>query len=164
MKPDVRVGLGTDLHRLVSGRTLVLGGVRIDHDRGPDAHSDGDVLLHATVDALLGAAALGDIGELFPDTDPTYKGMNSEVFVRKALDLVREHGWELVNLDAVVTAQAPKLKPYKLPIRQRMSEVTGLPVDRISVKAKTAEKLGPLGEEKAIAAEVVVLIQRTEPE
>lgn len=159
---EFRVGLGNDLHRLVEGKPLVLGGVPIAHDRGPDAHSDGDVLLHALVDAVLGAAALGDIGELFPDTDPAHKGAASEGFVRSALDRLHGQGWQLVNVDATVNAQAPKLKPYKLPIRGKISQLTGLPTERISVKAKTGERVGPIGEERAIAAQVVVLIRKSD--
>jgi len=159
---EFRVGLGNDLHRLVEGKPLVLGGVPIAHDRGPDAHSDGDVLLHALVDAVLGAAALGDIGELFPDTDPAHKGAASEGFVRAALDRLHGQGWQLVNVDATVNAQAPKLKPYKLPIREKISQLTGLPTERISVKAKTGERVGPIGEERAIAAQVVVLIRKSD--
>jgi len=162
MSLEFRVGLGTDLHRLTEGKPLILGGIPIPHDRGPDAHSDGDVLLHALVDAMLGAAALGDIGELFPDTDPANEGVASEAFVRNALDLLHAQGWQLVNMDAVVNAQAPKLKAHKLPIRENLSRLTGLPTGRISVKAKTGERVGPIGKERAIAAQVVVLIRRSD--
>ncbi|MBI2191448.1 MAG: 2-C-methyl-D-erythritol 2,4-cyclodiphosphate synthase [Planctomycetes bacterium] len=158
-----RIGYGNDLHRLAPGKPLVLGGVRIEHSLGPEAHSDGDVLLHATVDALLGAAALGDIGELFPDTDVRYRGMDSSIFVRRSIELLRDRGWRPVNVDAVVLAQAPRLGPYKTAIRQHLAEMLGLGVEQVSVKAKTGEKVGPIGLQEAIGAEVVVLIEPTGP-
>lgn len=160
MPAKLRVGFGNDLHRLAAGKPLVIGGIRIEHSCGAEAHSDGDVLLHAAVDAMLGASALGDIGELFPDTDPQYQGMDSAVFVQRTLQLLRENGWRLINLDAVIMAQAPRLSPYKTAIRQRMAALLGLPVDSISVKAKTGERVGPIGNQEAIAAEVVVLIEQ----
>jgi 2-C-methyl-D-erythritol 2,4-cyclodiphosphate synthase len=155
-----RVGIGNDIHRLAEGLPLFLGGVEIEHSSGADAHSDGDVILHATVDALLGAAGLGDIGELFPDDDPAYKDIASKAFVERALELLTERGYSLVNIDAIIMAQAPKLKPHKPAIRERMSELLQIPVDQVNVKAKTGERVGPIGNEKAIAAEVVVLIEK----
>ena len=160
MSPEFRVGLGTDLHRLVDGNPLVIGGVRIQHDRGPDAHSDGDVLLHAVVDALLGATGSGDIGELFPDTDSRFKNADSALFVRRAMEVLKSSGWRLVNVDATVTTQSPRLKDHKPAIRQRMAEVLGIPVERVNIKAKTGERVGPIGREEAIGSDVVVLIER----
>ncbi|MDA0837349.1 MAG: 2-C-methyl-D-erythritol 2,4-cyclodiphosphate synthase [Planctomycetota bacterium] len=155
-----RVGIGNDIHRLMEGRPLFLGGVEIEHSKGADAHSDGDVVLHATVDALLGAAGLGDIGELFPDDDPAYKNMASKIFIAKTLKLLAEHGCSLVNIDAIIMAQAPRLKAYKPAIRERMAELLKIPIEQVNVKAKTGERIGPIGEERAIAAEVVVLIEK----
>jgi len=155
-----RVGIGNDIHRLAEGLPRFLGGVEIEHSSGADAHSDGDVILHATVDALLGAAGLGDIGELFPDDDPAYKDIASKVFVERALELLTERGYSLVNIDTIIMAQAPKLRPHKPAIRERMSELLQIPIEQVNVKAKTGERIGPIGNEKAIAAEVVVLIEK----
>ena len=160
MAKSFRIGLGNDIHRLAAGKPLVIGGVKIDHDRGPDAHSDGDVLLHSLVDALLGAAGLGDIGDLFPDSDEAYRDMESSKFVLEAMRLLKTNGWRPVNVDAVVMAQSPKLSPHKAAIRERVAELTGLPVEAVNIKAKTGEKVGPIGREEAIAAEVVVLIEK----
>lgn len=160
MAKSFRIGLGNDIHRLAAGKPLVIGGVKIDHDRGPDAHSDGDVLLHSLVDALLGAAGLGDIGDLFPDSDEAYRDMESSKFVIEAMRLLKTNGWRPVNVDAVVMAQSPKLSPHKAAIRERVAELTGLPVEAVNIKAKTGEKVGPIGREEAIAAEVVVLIEK----
>ena len=160
MAKSFRIGLGNDIHRLAAGKPLVIGGVKIDHDRGPDAHSDGDVLLHSLVDALLGAAGLGDIGDLFPDSDEAYRDMESSKFVLEAMRLLKTNGWRPVNVDAVVMAQSPKLSPHKAAIRERVAELTSLPVEAVNIKAKTGEKVGPIGREEAIAAEVVVLIEK----
>ena len=160
MAKSFRIGLGNDIHRLAAGKPLVIGGVKIDHDRGPDAHSYGDVLLHSLVDALLGAAGLGDIGDLFPDSDEAYRDMESSKFVLEAMRLLKTNGWRPVNVDAVVMAQSPKLSPHKAAIRERVAELTGLPVEAVNIKAKTGEKVGPIGREEAIAAEVVVLIEK----
>jgi 2-C-methyl-D-erythritol 2,4-cyclodiphosphate synthase len=156
----IRVGLGHDTHRLGPGTVLVLGGIPIPHDRMALGHSDADVLLHAITDALLGAAALGDIGELFPDTDPANKGRDSAEMLRVARDRVVADGWRIVNLDCVILAQRPKILPHRTAIRRRVAEVLLLDEDRVWLKAKTGEKVGPIGEELAIGAECVVLIER----
>ena len=156
----IRVGLGHDTHRLGPGTALVLGGVAIPHDRMALGHSDADVLLHAITDAILGAAALGDIGELFPDTDPANRGRDSAGMLRVAADRVAEAGWRIVNLDCVIFAQRPKILPHRSAIRSRVAVVLGIDVDRVWLKAKTGEKVGPIGEELAISAECVVLIER----
>lgn len=137
----------------------MIGGIRIKHDRGPDAHSDGDVLLHAVTDALLGATGLGDIGEWFPDNDPRHAGADSAVLLTQVVTEVRSRGWNVVNVDCIVFAQKPKLSPYKQTMAQRIAGLLEIPADRVNVKAKTGEKVGPIGREEAIAAEVVVLLQ-----
>ncbi len=153
-----RIGLGHDTHRLVPGTELVLGGIRIPHTQTLHGHSDADVLLHAITDALLGAASLGDIGEMFPDTDPANRGRDSAEMLQIAYRLVRERGWEIVNLDCIVFAERPKLGPIKERIRDRIAEILSLRPDQIGITAKTGEKVGPLGREEAIAAESVVLL------
>lgn len=158
--PAVRVGLGHDRHRLVAGRPLVLGGVRIDYEFGLDGHSDADVLLHAITDALLGAVAAGDIGELFPNTDPQWAGADSVIFLQAALAEVHRRGYELGNLDCTIHAERPKLSPYKESIAVRLAELLTIPRDRINVKAKTGEKVGPVGRGEAIDADAVVLVIR----
>lgn len=155
-----RVGLGHDTHRLVAGKPLLLGGVSIEYSMGLDGHSDADVLLHAITDALLGAAGLGDIGELFPDTDPQYRGADSTRFLNAALSLIREAGWQPVNLDCTIHAQRPKLSTYKPAIKQRLSELLQIPSDAVNVKAKTGERVGPVGREEAMCADAIVLIHR----
>jgi len=156
----VRIGLGHDSHRLGPGTSLVLGGLAIPHDRQALGHSDADVLLHAITDALLGAAALGDIGELFPDTDPANRGRDSAEMLRAALERVVAAGWRIVNLDCVIFAQRPKILPHRTAIRERIAAVLAIDVGQIWLKAKTGEGVGPIGEEQAIAAECVVLIQK----
>lgn len=158
--PAFRVGLGHDTHRLVAGRPLVLGGVRVEHSTGLDGHSDADVLLHAVTDALLGAAGLGDIGELFPDTDPQYQGADSSRFVVEAVRRVRQMGWAPVNVDCTIHAQRPKLSAYKPVIKQRLAELLEMPAEYINVKAKTGERVGPVGREEAMCADAIVLIER----
>jgi 2-C-methyl-D-erythritol 2,4-cyclodiphosphate synthase len=155
-----RIGLGHDTHRLGPGNGLVLGGITIAHDRQSLGHSDADVLLHAITDALLGAAALGDIGELFPDTDPANRGRDSAVMLRAAMDRVAAAGWRLVNLDCVIFAQRPKILPHRPAIRRRIAEVLGVEESAVWLKAKTGEGVGPIGDEQAIAAECVALIER----
>jgi len=157
---EYRVGLGHDTHRLGPDRVLILGGVRVEHDRGLVGHSDADVLLHAVTDALLGAAALGDIGELFPDTDPANKDLDSRIFLNAALERVRRLGWEPVNLDCTLFAQRPKLSAYKPAIALHLSQLLGLPRDCVNVKAKTGEKVGPIGREEAMQADAIVLLRR----
>lgn len=157
-----RVGLGHDVHRLTTGNPLVIGGVSIPHDSGPVAHSDGDVLLHAITDALLGALALGDIGAWFPDTDPKWQGADSSIFVTGAVEAIRERGWTVGNLDATVHAQRPKLRDHIDTIRSRIAELLGTAVENVNVKAKTGEKVGPIGREEAIGADAVVLLTRAD--
>lgn len=156
----MRIGHGYDLHALAPGRPLVLGGVQIPHSHGPIAHSDGDVLLHALADALLGAAALGDIGQHFPDTDPAYAGADSRLLLRRVASLVREAGYVVVNVDATVLAQRPKLAPHRDAMRANIAADLGLDIDAVSVKATTTEGLGPVGRGEAISAHAVCLLAR----
>lgn len=155
-----RVGLGHDTHRLVAGDGLVIGGVTIQHDRRAQGHSDADVLLHAITDALLGAAALGDIGELFPDDDPANRGRDSAEMLRAAHDRVAAAGWRIANLDCVIFAQRPKILPHRPAIRRRIATVLGVEESAVWLKAKTGEGIGPIGTEEAIAAECVALIEK----
>lgn len=156
----IRVGQGEDLHRIDDARTLVLGGVIIEEGPGLAGHSDADVLLHAITDAVLGAAALGDIGHYFPPSDPRYAHADSADFLRKALELASDAGWRLANVDSTVRTERPKLAPYITHIRERIAEITGLATDAVSVKAKTAEGLGEIGRGEAMAASAVVLLER----
>lgn len=155
-----RIGIGHDTHRLGPGTGLVLGGITIPHDRAAIGHSDADVLLHAITDALLGAAALGDIGEMFPDTDPANRGRDSADMLHQALERVTAAGWRIVNLDCVIFAQRPRILPHRPAMRDRIAEILGVGVDAIWLKAKTGEGVGPIGEELAVAAECVVLVER----
>lgn len=157
-----RIGQGYDLHRLVEGRPLILGGVTIDHSKGLLGHSDADALLHAITDALFGAAALGDIGRHFPDTDPAFKGADSRELLREAIKLVREAGWEIVNVDATIVAQAPKLAPYMPQIQQSVADCLGVAMDQVNVKAKTKEKCDAVGEGLAIETQAIALLQSIE--
>ena len=154
-----RVGLGFDVHPLVEGRPLVLGGVEIPAARGLGGHSDADVLTHAVADALLGALALGDLGQHFPDSDPRYRGISSLRLLGAVVDRVRSHGGQVVNVDATVVAEAPRLADRIDAMRTRLAETLGLAVDRVSVKAKRAEQLGTLGRQEGIAAMAVVLVE-----
>lgn len=156
----LRVGHGYDVHRLVEGRALILGGVTVPFDRGLLGHSDADVLTHAVMDALLGAAALGDIGKLFPDSEAAYAGADSIALLRRVTALLREHGWQVGNVDATVVAQVPKLAPYIPEMRRRLAEAMGLDVDCVSVKATTEERLGFTGSGEGMAAHAVALIER----
>ena len=158
MSPTIRIGEGWDVHALVAGRKLIMGGVEIPFDRGLLGHSDADVLLHAITDALLGAAALGDIGHHFPDTDAQFRGADSVVLLAEATRRVREKGWQIGNIDSTGIAQAPRLAPYIQPMRERIAAALGLDVAQVNVKAKTAEKLGPVGEGLSIEARAVVLL------
>ncbi len=157
---DVRTGLGWDNHRIVTGRPLILGGIVIQSDFGLEGHSDADVLAHAITDALLGAAALGDIGMHFPDNDARWKGCDSLVFLRHAATLVRERGFEILNVDSSVILERPKLKDYRLAIRESLAVALGLELDRVSVKFKTAEKVGPVGEGRSADAQAIATIAR----
>ena len=156
--PALRIGEGWDTHQLVTGRPLVLGGVTVPHTHGLLGHSDADALAHAITDALLGAAALGDIGKLFPDTAAAFKGADSMVLLAEAYRRVREAGWQLVNLDATIVAQAPRMAPHVPAMRARLASVLGVDIGQINVKAKTAEKMGPVGEGLAIEARAVCLL------
>ena len=156
----MRIGIGHDTHRLGPGGPLKIGGVTLEYDRHLIGHSDADVLLHAVTDALLGALAAGDIGDLFPDTDPRHQGQDSAEFLLEAKRRVQAAGYEVVNLDCIVFAQRPKLVPYKRPIRQRLAELLGISLDCVSVKAKTGEQVGPVGREEAIMAECIVLLAK----
>lgn len=156
---EYRTGIGWDVHRLVAGRPLILGGVRIPSEAGLDGHSDADVLAHAITDALLGAAALGDIGQHFPDTDPRWTGADSLLFLKHARDLAVSAGFALVNVDSTVILERPKLKDYRAAIRDRLAEALALDSSRVSVKFKTAEKLGPVGEGRSAEAQAVVTVR-----
>lgn len=158
--PNMRVGLGHDRHRLVTGKPLILGGVTIPFDRGLHGHSDADVLMHAVTDALLGALALGDIGEWFPNSDPQWAGADSAVFLKAAIEEVRRRGWEIANLDATIHAERPKLSPYKSAIADNLANLLGITREQINVKAKTGETVGPIGREEAVDADAVVLLIR----
>ena len=155
---NFRIGEGWDVHALVAGRKLILGGVEIPFHLGLFGHSDADVLLHAITDALLGAAALGDIGTHFPDTDETFRSVDSLLLLAEAARRVREKGFEIGNIDSTVIAQAPKLMPYIGAMRQRIGQALGLTLDQVNVKAKTAEKMGPVGLGQAIEARAIVLL------
>jgi len=155
---NLRVGQGFDVHALVEGRDLIIGGVKIPHTHGLLGHSDADVLLHAVTDAVLGAAGLGDIGRHFPDTDPRYAGADSRVLLRDAMEKVVAAGWSVVNLDATVHAQAPKIGPHAAAMVKNIAADLGVDVSRVNVKAKTNEGLGYLGRKEGIAANVVVLL------
>ncbi len=156
---DIRVGTGYDVHAFAEGRPLVLGGVTIPHDRGLQGHSDADVLSHVIGDAMLGAAALGDIGIHFPDDDARYRGISSLVLLQRIVDALGESGYTVTNVDATVVAERPKLSPFVRQMRSRIGEALGLPDDRVSIKATTSEKLGFTGREEGIAAHAVVLIR-----
>jgi 2-C-methyl-D-erythritol 2,4-cyclodiphosphate synthase len=155
----VRVGIGHDTHRLAEGRPLILGGIRIDHPRGLVGHSDADVVLHAVADALLGAAALGDIGDHYPDTDPRWQGLDSALLLAQVVERVSEAGWRPRNCDLIVHAQEPKLGPHKEALRNNLARLLGLDPGAVNVKAKTGEHVGPIGRAEAIACEAVVLLE-----
>ena len=155
---NIRVGEGWDVHQLVAGRKLVLGGVEVPHTTGLLGHSDADVLLHAITDALLGGAGLGDIGRHFPDTDPQFRGADSAVLLAEAARRVRAAGWEIGNVDSTVIAQAPKLAPYLEAMRNGIALALDLAPSQVNVKAKTAERMGPVGEGAAIEARAIVLL------
>lgn len=156
----MRIGHGFDVHAFGGEGPIIIGGVRIPYEKGLLAHSDGDVALHALTDALLGAAALGDIGKLFPDSDAAYAGADSIALLERVTALLREHGWQVGNVDATVVAQTPKLAPYIPEMRRRLAEAMGLDVDCVSVKATTEERLGFTGSGEGMAAHAVALIER----
>jgi len=157
---EYRTGLGWDVHRLARERPLILGGVTISSEFGLEGHSDADVLAHAVTDAILGAAALGDIGMHFPDSDPRWKGAGSLQFLTHARKLAKRAGYELVNVDATVILERPKLKDYRNSIREKLADTLGLALDRVSVKFKTAEKVGPVGEGRSAEAQAIVTVRR----
>lgn len=157
----MRIGHGYDVHRLIAGRKLVLGGVEIPYILGLDGHSDADVLLHAIMDALLGAAALGDIGRLFPDTDPAYKGISSVLLLETVAARIREAGYEVGNVDATVIAQKPKLAPHIPAMREIVAKTLGVDLDQINIKATTEEHLGFSGREEGIAAHAVCILEKS---
>lgn len=163
MQPGVRVGIGHDTHRLVAGRPLILGGVRVEHDHGLSGHSDADVVLHAVTDALLGAAGLGDIGDAFPDTDPRWRDADSSLFVRSAMERLAKLGFRPVNLDVIIFAEEPKLGPIKQQMRNNLAQLLGLSPEAVNVKAKTGESVGHIGRKEAIACQAVVLLAPQEP-
>jgi 2-C-methyl-D-erythritol 2,4-cyclodiphosphate synthase len=157
---EFRIGQGWDVHRIVAGRPMILGGVTIPSEFGLEGHSDADILSHAITDALLGALALGDIGMHFPDTDPRWKNGDSLMFLRHARDLVAAQGYQIANLDSTVILERPKLKDHRSAVRGKLAETLCVPLDRVSVKFKTAERLGPVGEGLSAEAQAVVLISR----
>jgi 2-C-methyl-D-erythritol 2,4-cyclodiphosphate synthase len=158
---NLRIGEGWDTHQLVTGRPLVLGGVSIAHSHGLLGHSDADALLHAITDALFGAAGLGDIGRHFPDTDAAFAGADSHALLVEAARRVRAAGYDIVNVDSTIVAQAPKMAPHIPAMRERIAQALGLGADRVNVKAKTAEKMGPVGEGRAIETRAVCLLIKT---
>ncbi|MDR0327109.1 MAG: 2-C-methyl-D-erythritol 2,4-cyclodiphosphate synthase [Planctomycetaceae bacterium] len=155
----LRIGLGHDTHRLIDGTSILLGGVRIKHTKSLWGHSDADVLLHAVTDALLGAAGLGDIGELFPDTEAVNRNRNSAEMLQIAWEQVQDRNWKIVNLDMILFAEKPKIAPYKESIRRRIAELLEIDASQIGIKAKTGEQIGIIGKEEAISAECVVLLE-----
>ena len=158
---SLRIGQGWDNHRIKEGRALILGGVQVPCDFGLDGHSDADILLHAVTDAVLGAMALGDIGMHFPDTDPMWKGASSDQFLRHAVKQAAEKGYRLVNVDSTIILQRPKLGEYRAKIRESLSRILELPLENVSVKFKTAEKVGPVGEGLSAEAQAVVLLEKS---
>ena len=160
---ETRTGLGWDVHRLVPGRPLILGGITVPSELGLEGHSDADILTHAITDAILGAAALGDIGMHFPDSDPRWKGCDSLLFLRHARDLAAQQGYRIVNVDATIILERPKLKDYRPAIRERVAQALGLELDRVSVKFKTAEQVGPVGERRSAESLALVTLARDAP-
>lgn len=156
-----RIGQGVDFHQMVAGRPLWLGGVEVPHEKGALGHSDADVLLHAICDALLGALGLGDIGTHFPDTDPAYKGIDSKILLEQTMRLIREKGYQPVNIDATLCLERPKIKPYVPAMRETIARLTGLSTDAVSIKATTTEKMGFVGREEGLMAYAVALLSKT---
>lgn len=156
----LRIGNGYDVHKLVEGRKLILGGIEIPHTKGVLGHSDGDVLIHAIMDAMLGALALGDIGQHFPDTDMKYENIDSTILLTRVKELIEERGYRVINLDSIVVLQKPKIKPYIEAMRKRVAEVLEIDVEQVSVKATTEEKLGFTGDETGVKSYCVVLLEK----
>ena len=157
---EYRIGNGYDVHQLAEGLPLVLGGVQIPHEKGCVAHSDGDVLIHALCDALLGALALGDIGQHFPETSDAYAGIDSKILLQRVVEMIRSAGWEVVNVDNTLLAQRPKIAPFVPRMRQALADVLGIPLDCVSVKATTTERLGFVGREEGVAAYATCLLKK----
>ncbi len=160
MNLPYRVGIGYDIHRLEENRDLIIGGIKIPYEKGLLGHSDADVLIHAIIDALLGALNLQDIGTLFPDTDPKYKGADSTVLLKNVIELVTQKGYKIGNIDSNIIAQAPKMMPHIPAIKQKLAEVMGINIEQISVKAKTKEKLDAVGEKLAIETNAIVMLYK----
>ena len=158
--PRFRIGQGVDFHQLAEGRNLWIGGVKIEHSKGAVGHSDADVLLHAICDAILGAACLGDIGTHFPDTDQTYKDIDSKILLQRTMELVREEGYTLVNIDSTLCLEKPKIKPYVPQMQETIATLCGLTVKDVSIKATTTERMGFVGREEGLVAHATVLLQR----
>lgn len=156
----LRIGNGYDVHKLVEGRKLILGGVEIPHTKGVLGHSDGDVLIHAIMDAMLGALALGDIGQHFPDTDMKYENIDSTILLTRVKELIAERGYRVINLDSIIVLQKPKVKPYIEAMRKRVAKVLEIDIDQVSVKATTEEKLGFTGDESGVKSYCVVLLEK----
>ncbi len=156
---EYRIGLGYDIHRLVEGRELIIGGVRITHEKGLLGHSDADVLVHAIIDGMLGALALDDIGTIFPDTDPKYKNIDSTILLRHVNELISKEGYQINNIDSNIIAQNPKMMPYIPKMKEILANILQIEPSKISIKAKTKEKLDAVGENKAIEANAVVLLK-----
>lgn len=156
----MRIGQSTDIHRLVRDRDLILGGVKVPYELGLDGHSDADVLLHAIIEALIGAMGLGDIGTHFQDTDDTYKGISSMILLEKTREMLEENEYEICNIDSLILIQSPKMKPYIPQMRKNIAEVLGINVDQVNVKATTGERMGFVGNKEGVVAEAVVLIDR----
>lgn len=155
-----RIGIGYDIHKLTTGRDLIIGGVKITHEKGLLGHSDADVLIHAIIDALLGALALADIGTLFPDTDPKYKDIDSTILLKHVYELIKEKGYEIENLDSNIIAQQPKMMPYIPKMKEVLAEILQIDLNNLSIKAKTKEKLDAVGQELAIESNAVVLLKK----
>ena len=155
-----RIGLGYDLHRTITGRPLVLANIAIPHDKGLDGHSDADVVLHALIDAITGAAGLPDVGEMFPNTDPKYKGINSAELLLGTMERFAKTGWKIANVDIIVLAQQPKLSPHKAAMKSRLAQLLNIDEDRVNIKGKTGEGVDAIGEERAIGCHCVVLLER----
>lgn len=156
----IRIGNGYDVHILTEGRKLVLGGIEVPHTKGVLGHSDGDVLVHAVMDAMLGALALGDIGQHFPDTDMKYENIDSTILLKRVRELVAERGYRVINLDSIIVLQKPKIKPYIEAMRKRIAEVLEIDIEQVSVKATTEEKLGFTGDESGVKSYCVVLLEK----
>ena len=156
----LRIGNGYDVHKLVEGRKLILGGIEIPHAKGVLGHSDGDVLIHAIMDAMLGALALGDIGQHFPDTDMKYENIDSTILLTRVKELIAERGYKIINLDSIIVLQKPKVKPYIEDMRKRVAEVLEIDIEQVSIKATTEEKLGFTGDESGVKSYRVVLLEK----